>query len=418
MTTQITPDEHSNVVGGSTAARLIGCPASYRLEQLAPPDRGSPYAREGTALHEMMAIILRDDKAPEDLLPFTFTHAEGWSFVVDHALWDDKGAPALAAFDAFLDEQEASEDDEFTMFVETRVAFPGVEGAYGTSDVIGRCGGVVHVIDWKFGRGVVDAEENKQLMFYACAALNTLGPALGRVEDDTPVSLTIIQPACAEARSTWTTTPQRLEDFALDLREAVGAAKQPDAPRAIGPWCRFARCKAICPLHVGAAVALAERASDPQRLRAAPAGGSAGHTKLGETLGELLSLADTVEDWCDSVRVAAMSHAEDGGVVAGYKLVAGRAGARRWAVPDESVVKFFKNRRFLLDDYMPRKLLTAPQGEKLLLHHNKKLPASMIETPPATSRKLVREGSAGTEARTTGASAQALRDAMARLPKA
>ena len=86
--THETPEEHSDVVGGSTAARRIGCPRSYALEKLVPPDPGSSYAREGTALHEMMAIILDKDKKPEELLPFTFKReghdVEGdWKFTVD-----------------------------------------------------------------------------------------------------------------------------------------------------------------------------------------------------------------------------------------------------------------------------------------------------------------------------------------------
>jgi hypothetical protein len=51
--------------------------------------------------------------------------------------------------------------------------FPGIEGAFGTSDIIARCGNEIFVLDWKFGRGVVPAEENKQLMFYTAGALNT-----------------------------------------------------------------------------------------------------------------------------------------------------------------------------------------------------------------------------------------------------
>ena len=63
-TNHLTPEEHSDIVGGSTAARRIGCPRSYALEQLVPKDdRGSEYAREGTALHELMAMALRDGVA-------------------------------------------------------------------------------------------------------------------------------------------------------------------------------------------------------------------------------------------------------------------------------------------------------------------------------------------------------------------
>lgn len=49
MNQHITPDQHSDLVGGSTAARRIGCPRSFALEQLVPKDnRGSIYAQEST----------------------------------------------------------------------------------------------------------------------------------------------------------------------------------------------------------------------------------------------------------------------------------------------------------------------------------------------------------------------------------
>ena len=56
--------EHSSLVGGSTADRRINCPASYQLEQKVPKgikEKSSIYADEGTALHECMAYILRND---------------------------------------------------------------------------------------------------------------------------------------------------------------------------------------------------------------------------------------------------------------------------------------------------------------------------------------------------------------------
>ena len=91
MADHLTPEEHSDIVGGSTAARRIGCPASYRLEQLVPKDeRGSDYAHEGTALHELMAMALRDGVEPTDMLPYTFTAADAsWSHTVTQDLWDE-----------------------------------------------------------------------------------------------------------------------------------------------------------------------------------------------------------------------------------------------------------------------------------------------------------------------------------------
>jgi hypothetical protein len=47
--------QHSNIVGGSTAKRVINCPASVNLVNKVPPKGSSDYANEGTMLHAAIA---------------------------------------------------------------------------------------------------------------------------------------------------------------------------------------------------------------------------------------------------------------------------------------------------------------------------------------------------------------------------
>ena len=49
---------HSNIVGGSTAKRVINCPGSVALVQKMPPKPSSEYADKGTLLHNVIAEIL------------------------------------------------------------------------------------------------------------------------------------------------------------------------------------------------------------------------------------------------------------------------------------------------------------------------------------------------------------------------
>ncbi len=49
---------HSKIVGGSTAARVIHCPGSVALVDKMPADEGSSYANEGSLLHEAIAVVL------------------------------------------------------------------------------------------------------------------------------------------------------------------------------------------------------------------------------------------------------------------------------------------------------------------------------------------------------------------------
>jgi hypothetical protein len=335
-------------------------------------DRGSVYAQEGTALHEMQALALAKDIEPTTLLPFTFTsEREGWAFTVDRDLWEDKGEPALRAFDAFVCQEEKRLGEPMQFLIETRVQFPGIPNAFGTADIIARCGGEIFVLDWKFGRGIVPAEENKQLMFYACGALNTARDFFGgmTVVGDTPVTMVIIQPALSTGIDIWRTNARRLYAFKTELHEAIHTIQTQgmDAPIKDGPWCAFARCKSICPLHLGAAAKLAGRFEE---LQAAATGKKLPPNDMaGAVSRTLLDLADMVEDWAKEVRAQAHARAPS----AAWRFRAGcwsRAakGPRKWAIDEAAVLATFTGPEFGLeaDAVAPRKVLTLPQLEKIL----------------------------------------------------
>ena len=55
---------HSNIVGGSTAKRVIACPASVKLCQKMPPQLESEHAARGTLLHNVMAELWSSTKNP------------------------------------------------------------------------------------------------------------------------------------------------------------------------------------------------------------------------------------------------------------------------------------------------------------------------------------------------------------------
>lgn len=373
MTTEhLTPEEHSDIVGGSTAARRIGCPRSYALEQLVPKDeRGSEYAREGTALHELMAMTLRDGVEPTGLLPYTFTAADNsWSFTVDRALWDAKGEPALAAFDTYCAKVEAEIGEPMRMLVERRVQIDGIAGAFGTSDIIARCGDEIFVMDWKFGFKTVFAEENKQLMFYARGALNTEIDWLGEVTYDTPVTLCIIQPLNADQGhdivQEWTTDVGRILSYGDELRAAVDEAKQANARIAKGSWCDFARCKTVCPLYINAVGALGEKLEALKARQAASNGSPEDRIEWGQRYAELLDLAELAEPLVAEIFAQAHAYAEQGNAIGGWGLEAKKAGARSWAVEERLLRLWFKKRRIKMDEYTERKLRSPAQIEKML----------------------------------------------------
>jgi hypothetical protein len=114
---------------------------------------------------------------------------------------DDIETALRPAFD-FIDMLLDMPGVEF--YLEHRVTFPTIAGAFGTIDLIVRCGSTIYVIDLKFGSGVLvraiypvgDADVlNAQLLFYAAAARHSLPAFFAGVEN---IILTIVQPQSIE----------------------------------------------------------------------------------------------------------------------------------------------------------------------------------------------------------------------------
>ena len=86
--------QHSSIVGGSTAKRVINCPGSVALVAKMPPKPSSKYADEGTLLHNVIADIVMSDNPPEHYLGTKYEDQ-----VLTQELIDDKLKPALAALE-------------------------------------------------------------------------------------------------------------------------------------------------------------------------------------------------------------------------------------------------------------------------------------------------------------------------------
>jgi hypothetical protein len=383
-----TPDQHSDIVGGSTAARRLACPPSYRLEQSVPKpdDDGSVFAREGTCLHELMAMAITDGIEPADLIPFTFKSRDGWEHTIDQDVWDEKGEAALYMLDSLVAHVEEGKDSQFELIAETRVAFPGIEGAFGTSDVIGHCGGEIFIMDFKFGQGLVDARENAQMSFYAVGALETIPEFFPfEITDNTKVTFAILQPA-AGAPSIWTTTVSYLDDFAARLRAAVVLAKDGRGDVTVGDHCKFARCQSICPKRVGAAQVIADRLAKLQALTAKGNAPVESSIDIGPALAEILDLAALVQPMLDSASALAIDLAERGTGIPGYVLKPKRAGARKWA-DEEEAATFLEG--CTIEPYK-RVVISPAVAEKMLKGAGIDLPDQLVETPAPSGNNLVR----------------------------
>jgi hypothetical protein len=335
--------QHSNIVGGSTAKRVINCPGSVVLVQKMPPKPSSEHADRGTLLHNAISAILEDMNV--DVIGMKYEDQ-----VLTQDLYDEKIMKALELLD------EVDPTKEMMYEVETRVGFGDlIPGVFGSTDLIGRIGNRSVVLDWKFGDGVVvDAVENDQLMFYAAAAMRT-PEAAWAFDGATEIECVIVQPPMMKR---WVTTRERIAQFERDLVKAVKAAQLPDAKLAVGDHCRWCAAKPVCPKMTGAV----DRALQVQ-LKEIDV----------DTLGKYLKNADLLEDWIKDLRGLAMQLLEKSLPVPGYKLVAKR-GTRQWIDEDEAIV--------VLDiaginPYKELEVISPAQAEKLLKKSKLTLPPEL-----------------------------------------
>jgi hypothetical protein len=338
---------HSNIVGGSTAKRVINCPASVALCAKMPPKPSNEHADRGTLLHNVIAELLEFDKKPEQCIGATYKDQ-----VLTQELIDEKIIPALAALD------EIDPDKRMEYMVETRVGFGDfLPDVFGSTDLLGRRDNRAFVIDWKFGDGVVvDAVENPQLLFYAAAAMRTEA-AKWVFEGADEIECIIVQPPMIRR---WVTTFERVREFEQELRYAVNLSSWPEPPMQTGDHCRWCAAKPICPQMTGAV----ERALKLQLVNL-PA----------QQISQQLQQADAIEDYLRDLRALASQMLENGHPVPGYKLVAKRA-TRQWV--DEAKIEAWVDANNIKDAYEPVKIKSPAQLEKTLKKAKIEFPAEMV----------------------------------------
>jgi hypothetical protein len=343
--------QHSTIVGGSTAKRVMNCPGSVALVAKMPPQPSSSYADEGTLLHDTIAQILDKGTDPSEYLGTVYNGVE-----LTQDLIDTKLTPALE----LLNEIDPESIMEFS--VENRVGFGDrLPSVFGSTDLLCRVGNRAVCLDWKFGDGVtVEAEENPQPMFYSAAARRTEGLEWWHEGAET-LELVIIQPPHIRR---WTTTFARIDKFEKDLIRAVKVAKKPDAPLASGDWCRWCAAKPVCPVMTGALDRVVN--SQLEGIDAAK-------------IGEYLQKADMLEDWIKSLRELAFQMLEAEKPVPGYKLVAKR-GTRKWRDPNEAYAALRAVGLTDHDVWEPEELLSPAKMEKVLKKQKLALPDNLVES--------------------------------------
>ena len=243
-------DQHA-LLSASGAHRWLACPPSATLEA-GLPESSSQAAEQGTVAHALAEWKVR--RALHDA-PST-KPVSSWHDEQMDTLTDD-----YVAFvqERLRDARQACADPQ--VLIEQRLDFSHVvPGGFGTGDCVIIAEPVLHIIDLKYGQGVmVEAEHNPQLMLYALGALNTFGS----LYDITEVAVTIFQPRRSNV-STWTIPVAELEAWAEQVvKPRAALAARGDGEFAPGEWCRFCKLAPTCRTRAEANLALAKHEFAP-----------------------------------------------------------------------------------------------------------------------------------------------------------
>jgi hypothetical protein len=357
--------------GGSCAGRVLNCPASVGLVEKVPAylRKVSAYVARGVALHTAMALLIDNARSLDGLVGET---VDGYVITRDDA--ENVLQPAFAYIAALLDTPGA----EF--YLERRVTFPTIAGAFGTADLIVRIGNTIHVIDLKCGAGVLvralfaDGDEdvlNPQLMFYAVGARHSLPEFFGDIEE---VVLTIVQPQSIEPDtamvSSVTVTHAELDEFIAAYRAACAEALSETPRLQRGAHCRFCSARPICPAHTGPLLDLAQLAA-PTPPRAAI--DKAAYLRA---LSAGLDLADAVKDIGVALREQVKHALEQGDSVPGYALSVGRA--ERYWYDESAAFAALQSAGFYYDDIMKAEMRSPKAIETRAKARGLEIPKDLI----------------------------------------
>lgn len=299
------PEIHA-LLSASSAKRWLACPPSARLTENMP-DAGSGYAAEGTLAHSLCELKLR--RKFEGLRKSTYDKR------LREIQADERYSPEMDGYtDQYIDYISAivhRYDARPTIAAERRVDYSEIApGGFGTSDCIILCGKDIHIIDFKYGKGVpVSAEDNPQLKLYALGAAREYD----MLYDIRNVTLHIVQPRTEEGSSSWSLTRDELEAWGEAIAPTAKLAYEGGGEFSCGDHCRFCKAKAVCRARADHILSEAEFSTVPPELLS------------NEELGRVLERARLIANWLSDIESYALNEILNGRTVSGFRAVEGRS---------------------------------------------------------------------------------------------
>ena len=352
------------VLSASGASRWLACTPSARLEEQFP-DSTSEYAKEGTLAHEVCELKVRKNLIE---LMSTRTYNTKLKKLKENELWQDEMDKFTDAYLEYIQELVHSYSCSPAVMVEKKIDFSQyVPEGFGTADCIVIAEGTMHIIDFKYGKGVaVSAENNSQMKLYALGAYLEYS-MLYPIEK---IRMAIIQPRLENEASESEIFVAELMDWAENVVKPLAEkAYKGEGTYIAGNHCRFCRAKATC----------RERAR--MNLEASKFEMKAGALLSDTEVGEALKMAQDLAKWAEDLKEYALTESLKGKIISGWKAVEGRS-VRAFKDTDLAIKTIVDSG---IDEALlyERKQLTLAQIEKLLgAKQFKELVGELVEKAP------------------------------------
>ena len=351
------PAAHA-VLGPSGAHRWINCPGSVRVAAQITQDPASVSwaAQEGTIAHALAEIEGRHAFGKSSREEYLLEY-ESWRTSTGLDL-DAVGEMAahIEGLINFLKGRMSLLSSPSILFEQRMSA--GIDGVWGTSDVVIYDATTVEIWDLKYGMGhLVDPEDNEQLMLYGLGALDTYGDIIA---DTTTLVIGIYQPRISGGVRAWETTPDYVREWRESVaRPAAALALSDHAPvvpsEKACTWCPArgectARAKWVVGEDFGAPYVEVQR---PELLDEAE-------------MSMVLDRIPAIEAWCKDVKDAAMTRLYTlGQEIPGYKAV--RSGGRRGVADETAAIQTLIDAGYPAEEVATIKMKGLGELEKVIL---------------------------------------------------
>ena len=331
------PETHA-LLSASSAHRWLNCTPSALLEA-GKPDKDSTASLEGTAAHalaewKLAEMLGRGPGARPQSTYDTLEMDEHTTAYVTHVnqLLDDHEGPSRVFIEQRLDYSKYAPD------------------GYGTGDCVIVSDGLLDIVDFKYGQGVlVEAEQNPQLKLYALGALEAFQD-IYRVDQ---VRATIFQPRRDNTVRVEYSRSELVEWGEQTVKPAAALAAKGKGEFKAGPWCQFCKLAPTC----------RERAEE--NLKLARLGFKPGPELSDEEVAQVLRQLPDLTKWAAEVeKYATQAAVSQGKQWEGMKLVAGRS-VRKYA-DENQVIQAARDAGYKDGDIFEQKLITLTRMEKLV----------------------------------------------------